>query len=82
MFKKNNLDFEISRTIALIFLLLNKFEKSLTFIVIQMYNFVIDNINTNTFRTNLLDNINNLDLLDITLVNNYNLNTKLENFII
>ncbi len=80
--KKNNLDFEISRAIVLISLLLNKLEKLLTFIVIQIYNLAANNIDTNTSRTNLLDNIDNLDLSNITLVNNYDLNTKFEDSII
>ncbi len=82
MLKKNNLDFEISCAIALTLLLLNKLEKSLIFIVTQIYNLAVDNINTNISRTNLSDNIDNLDLSDTTSVNNYNLNTKLKDFII
>ena len=82
MLKKNNLDFEIFCTIALVSLLLNKFKKLLTFIVIQIYNLANANIDTNISRTNLLNNIDNLDLFNTTLVNNYNLNTIFENFVI
>ena len=62
--------------------MLNKFEKLLIFIVIQKYNLAINNIDINIFRTNLLDNIDNLDLSNTTFVNNYNLNTKFKNSVI
>ena len=70
------------RAIALTSLLLNKLEELLTFIVIQIYNLAIDNIDTNTSKTNLLDNINNLDLSNTIFVNNRNLDTKFKNSII
>ncbi len=71
----------MSRTIALIFLLLNEFEKLFTFIVIQIYNLAINNIDTNTSKTSLSNNIDNLNLFNITFVDNYDLNTKFKNFI-
>jgi len=62
--------------------LLIELEELLIFIVIQIYNLAIDNIDTNISRTNFLDNIDNLNLSNTTFVNNYNLNTKFENSII
>ena len=71
----------MSYIIALISFLLNKLEELFTFIVVQIYNLVINNTNTNISRTNLLNNIDNLNLFNTTLVNNYNLNTKFEDSI-
>ncbi len=62
--------------------MLIELEELLIFIVIQIYNLAIDNIDTNISRTNFLDNIDNLNLSNTTFVNNYNLNTKFENSII
>jgi len=81
MLKKNNLNFEIIRVVALISLLLNKFEKSFTFIVIQIYDLVVDNLDIVTSRTFFIKNNNKLVLFNTIFVDTYNLYTKLKNFI-
>jgi len=81
MFKKNNLDFKITCVVILIFLLLNKLEESLTFIVTQMYDLVINNLDINMFKMSLTKNNNKLVLLDTILVDTYNLDIKLENLV-
>jgi len=62
--------------------LLNKFEESLTFIVIQIYNLVANNLNTNISRTFFTNNNNKLILFNTTSIDAYNLDTKLKKSII
>jgi len=82
MLKKNNLNFKINCIVTLIFLLLNKFEESLTFIVIQMYNLVANNLDINISRTFLIENNNKLTLFNTILIDAYNLDTKLKKSVI
>jgi len=81
MLKKNNLDFKIICVVALASLLLNKLEKSLTFIVIQMYNLVANNLDINTSRTQFTNNNNNLILSNTISIDIYNLNIESKNSI-
>jgi len=62
--------------------LLNELEEFLTFIVTQIYDLVINNLNTNKSRTFFIDNNNKLVLFNTIFVNIYNLNIELENSII
>jgi len=82
MFKKNNLDFRITCVVTSIIFLLNELEEFLTFIVTQIYDLVINNLNTNKSRTFFIDNNNKLVLFNTIFVNIYNLNIELENSII
>jgi len=82
VFKKNNLNLKIICVIILIFLLLNKLEESLTFIVAQIYDLVVNNLNINTSRTSLTKNNDKIALFNTILVNTYNLNIELKNSII
>jgi len=75
------LNFEITCVVVLALLLLNKLEKSLTFIVAQMYNLVINNLNINISRTSLTKNNNKLILFNTILVDTYNLSIKLKDSI-
>jgi len=81
IFKKNNLNFEIICVVILVFLLLNKFEESFTFIVIQMYDLVANNLDINTSRTQFTNNNNNLVLFNTIFIDTYNLDIKLKNSI-
>ncbi len=81
MLKKNNLNSKIICIVILISFLLNKLEESLTFIVIQMYDLVTNNLDTNIFRTSFTNNNNKLILFNTTFVNTYNLNTKLKDLV-
>jgi len=80
--KKNNLNFRITCIVILISLLLNKFEKSLIFIVIQIYNLVANNLDTNTSKTSLIKNNNKLVLSNTISINVYNLNIESKDSII
>jgi len=82
MFKKNNLNFRIMCVVALISFLLNEFEESLTFIVSQIYNLVVNNLDINISRTKFTNNNNNLVLLNTTFINTYNLNIESKNLVI
>jgi len=82
MFKKNNLNLKIICIVILTFFLLNELEESLTFIVTQMYDLVINNLDTNMFRTSLTNKNNKLILFNTTFIDVYNLNIKLKDFII
>jgi len=82
MLKKNNLNFRIICVAILIFLLLNEFEESLIFIVIQMYDLVVNNLDINISRTSSTKNNNKLILLNTIFVDIYNLNTKSKDSII
>jgi len=81
MLKKNNLDSRIICVVTLISLLLNKFEKSFMFIVIQIYNLIANNLNINTFRTSFTKNNNKLILFNTISIDTYNLDTKLKDSI-
>jgi len=80
--KKNNLNFEIICVVILISLLLNKLKESLMFIVIQIYNLIINNLNINTSRTSFIKKNNKLILSNIISIDTYNLDTKSKNSII
>jgi len=82
MLKKNNLNFEIICVVILTFLLLNELEESLTFIVIQMYNLVANNLNIDISKTSFTKDSNKLILFDTIFVDIYNLNTKSKDSII
>jgi len=79
---KKNLNFKIICVVTLTSLLLNKFEKSFTFIVTQMYDLVTNNLDINTFKTSFIKNNDKLALLNIILVNAYNLNIESKDFVI
>jgi len=62
--------------------LLNKLEESLTFIVIQIYNLVVNNLDINTFKKSFTKNNDKLILFNTISINIYNLNIESKNSII
>jgi len=82
MLKKNNLNLKIICVVALTSLLLNELEKSLTFIVTQIYNLITNNLDTNTSRMSFTKNNNKLILFNTILIDIYNLNIELKDSII
>jgi len=76
--KKNNLNPEMTRAVALAPLLLNELEEPLTFIVTQMYDLAADNLDINTPRTQPTDNNDNPASPDTTPVDTHNLDTEPE----
>ena len=61
--------------------MLNEFEESFTFIVIQIYDLVANNLDINTSKTSFIENNNKLILFDTIFVDIYNLDIESKDFV-